>query len=79
MVHGNDHLKEIPFVRRGFLSAGVPVFLKGTGGPRAPHCFEIDRRGNLGCSDALTTKLPTHCGPTVGCHINHKELIIWVF
>ena len=38
-------------LRRGFLTAGVPVFLKGTGGPRAPHVFELDRRGNLGCSE----------------------------
>lgn len=30
------------------MAAGVPVFLKGTGGPRAPHVFEMDRRGNLG-------------------------------
>lgn len=38
----------IQLLRRGFLAGGVPVFLKGTGGPRAPHVFEFDRRGNLG-------------------------------
>ena len=37
--------------RKGFLAAGVPVFLKGTGGPRAPHVFEFDRRSNLGSLD----------------------------
>ena len=33
--------------RRGFLAAGVPVVLKGIGGPRAPHVFQFDRREGL--------------------------------
>lgn len=33
--------------RKGFLSQGVPVNLRGIGGPGAPHCFELDRRSEV--------------------------------
>ncbi|CAK9094713.1 unnamed protein product, partial [Durusdinium trenchii] len=33
---------------QAFLSIGIPVQLRGIGGPRAPHVFELDRRDDLG-------------------------------
>jgi len=45
---GFDDFAAHTCLRRGFLAGAVPVFLKGTGGPRAPHVFELDRRSNLG-------------------------------
>ena len=33
--------------RKGFLSEGVPVALRGITGPGAPHLFEFDRRQSL--------------------------------
>lgn len=38
-------------LRKGFLSAGIPVFLKGIKGPGAPHVFEMSQRNLLGLSD----------------------------
>ena len=35
-------------LRRAFLESGVPVHLRGIGGPSAPHVFEMDVRENLG-------------------------------
>ena len=33
--------------RKGFLSEGVPVMLKGLAGPGAPHVFEMSRRESM--------------------------------
>ena len=41
-----------PEFRRGFLAPGVPIFMSGIGGPRAPHQFDFDRRCNLSDSAA---------------------------
>lgn len=34
-------------LRKGFLSEGVPVAIRGITGPGAPHLFEFDRRESL--------------------------------
>ena len=35
-------------IRKGYLTASVPVFINGVGGPSAPHVFESCRREELG-------------------------------
>ncbi|CAK8988948.1 unnamed protein product [Durusdinium trenchii] len=38
---------------RGFLSGGVPVGIRGIGGPGAPHAFYFDRRHDLGANQVV--------------------------
>lgn len=42
-------------LRKGFLSAGIPVFLKGIKGPGAPYVFEMSQRNLLGLSGPKAT------------------------
>ena len=59
-------------MRRGWLLGGVPVSLKGIGGPGAPHVFDFQRLCNSGSFFVSESNIIFECCHTIGAEPSLK-------